>query len=69
MRSQPDYIIYVPGHYDGSTNDSHNEHFPVFEGPDGSLMAIWKQSVTSRCRLPSPQLVKTGQETRNWLWI
>ncbi|MHC4442875.1 MAG: sialidase family protein [Planctomycetota bacterium] len=44
-RSQPDYVTYVPGHYDGSTNDCHNEHFLVFEGPDKSLMAIWTQSL------------------------
>jgi len=43
-RSKPDYIVYVPRSYDGSTNDSHNEHFLVFEGPDGSFMAVWTQS-------------------------
>jgi hypothetical protein len=43
-RSQPDYICYVPGHWDGSTHDSLNEHFLVFDGPDKSLMAIWTQS-------------------------
>ncbi len=43
-RSEPDYIVYVPGSYDGSTNDSHNEHFLVFDGPDSSLMAVWTQS-------------------------
>jgi len=49
-RSEPDYVTYVPGHYDGSTNDCHNEHFLVFEGPDGSLMAVWTQSV----KVPGP---------------
>lgn len=43
-RTAPDYVAYVPGSYDGSTNDSHNEHFLVFDGPDGSLMAVWTQS-------------------------
>ena len=43
-RSQPDYIVYVPGSFDGSTHDGHNEHFLVFDGPDGSLMAIWTQN-------------------------
>jgi len=43
-RSEPDYVVYVPDSYDGSTNDSHNEHFLVFEGPDGSPMAVWTQS-------------------------
>ena len=45
MRSRPDYITYVPGHWDGSTHDAHNEHFLVFDGPDGSMMAIWTQSI------------------------
>jgi len=45
MRSCPDYIVYVPKSWDGSTHDSHNEHFLVFEGPDGSLMAVWTQSL------------------------
>ena len=31
QRSQPDYVAYVPRHWDGSANDSHNEHFLVFE--------------------------------------
>ena len=44
MRSQPDYVVYVPKSLDGSTFDTRNEHFLVFEGPDGSLMAIWTQS-------------------------
>ena len=48
LRSRPDYIAYVPGSYDGSTNDSHNEHFLVFDGPDGSLMAVWTQSPGTR---------------------
>ncbi len=44
-RSRPDYLVYIPGHWDGSTHDSHNEHFLVFDGPDGSLMAVWTQSI------------------------
>jgi hypothetical protein len=42
--THPDYIAYVPGSTDGSTNDSHNEHFLVFDGPDGSFMSVWTQS-------------------------
>ena len=44
LRGKPDYIVYVPGHYDGSTNDSVNVHFLAFDGPDDSLMAVWTQS-------------------------
>ncbi|MEI8041334.1 MAG: hypothetical protein WCL11_07995, partial [Verrucomicrobiota bacterium] len=42
-RSRPDYVVFVPGSFDGSTHDGHNEHFLVFDSPDGSLMAIWTQ--------------------------
>ena len=44
QRTNPDYEVYIPGHYDGSSADGLNEHFLVFDGPDGSLMAIWTQS-------------------------
>ena len=43
-RSKPDYVVYTPGSLDGSTFDTGNEHFLVFDGPDGSLMAFWTQS-------------------------
>lgn len=45
QRSQPDYVVYVPGHYDPSCHDNHNEHFLVFGGPGGKMMAIWTQNV------------------------
>ncbi len=44
LRSKPDYVVYVPRSEDGSTFDTGNEHFLVFDGPDGSLMAVWTQS-------------------------
>jgi hypothetical protein len=44
-RTNPDYVCFIPGSYDYSTGDSNNEHFLVFEGPDGSLMAVWTQAV------------------------
>jgi hypothetical protein len=44
QRSRPDYVVYVPKSADGSTFDAGNEHFLVFDGPDGSLMAVWTQS-------------------------
>lgn len=43
-RTRPDYVVYVPKSTDGSTGDTGNEHFLVFDGPDGSLMAVWTQS-------------------------
>ena len=44
QRSKPDYVVYMPRSVDGSTFDTGNEHFLVFDGPDGSLMAVWTQS-------------------------
>ena len=43
-RTNPDYVAYVPASWDDSTDDSHNEHFLTFDGPDGSLMAVWTQA-------------------------
>ncbi|MCX6377208.1 MAG: sialidase family protein [Armatimonadetes bacterium] len=43
-RTKSDYIVYRPGSVDGSTFDTGNEHFLVFDGPDGSLMTVWTQS-------------------------
>jgi hypothetical protein len=40
----PDYVVYVPDLNDGKFDDTGNEHFLVFDGPDGSLMAVWTQS-------------------------
>jgi hypothetical protein len=37
----PDYVVYVP---QSDSGDTGNEHFLVFDGPDGALMAIWTQS-------------------------
>ena len=44
LRTIPDYIIYSPKSSDGSTGDTGNEHFLVFDGPDGNYMAVWTQS-------------------------
>lgn len=40
-RTFPDYVVYVPRH---SGHDTGNEHLLVFDGPDGSLLAVWTQS-------------------------
>lgn len=44
QRTEPDYIVYRPKSIDGSTFDTGNEHFLVFDGPNGDLMAVWTQS-------------------------
>jgi hypothetical protein len=42
--TKPDYVVYVPSVTDANVNDTGNEHFLVFDGPNGSLMAVWTQS-------------------------
>ena len=42
--TKPDFIVFVPEVTDTGVNDTGNEHFLVFDGPDGSLMAVWTQS-------------------------
>lgn len=51
-RTRPDYVVYVPTG-DAALADTGNEHFLVFDGPDGSLMAVWTQS---SCENYDPQL-------------
>ncbi len=43
-RTDPDYVVYVPRCFEGPGMDTGNEHFLVFDGPDGSIMAVWTQS-------------------------
>ena len=42
--TRPDYVVFVPEVRDGGVSDTGNEHFLAFDGPDGSLMAVWTQS-------------------------
>ncbi len=65
-RTRPDYVVYVPASADGSTHDTGNEHFLVFDGPDGSLMAVWTQS-TFEGR-PDQRVVfsRSPDEGRSW---
>ena len=42
--TKPDYVVFAPQVKNGAVSDTGNEHFLVFDGPDGSLMAVWTQS-------------------------
>ena len=42
--TKPDYVVFVPKVRATEVSDTGNEHFLVFDGPDGSLMAVWTQS-------------------------
>jgi hypothetical protein len=66
QRSQPDYIVYVPKSVDGSTLDTGNEHFLVFDGPDGSLMAVWTQSTHEGAGDHRIMFVHSGDDGKTW---
>jgi len=42
--TKPDYVVFVPEVVGDRVSDTGNEHFLVFDGPEGSLMAVWTQS-------------------------
>lgn len=45
MRTNPDFIVHIPqGPAKPPKKGVANEHFLVFDGPDGSLMTVWTQS-------------------------
>ena len=46
-RTDPDYVVYVPASANGATWDTGNEHFLVFNAPDGNLAAAWTQSTAA----------------------
>ena len=65
-RTRPDYVVYTPRSLDGSTHDTGNEHFLVFDGPDGTLMAVWTQSTSEG--QPDHRIVfsKSPDEGQTW---
>lgn len=65
-KTAPDFVVYVPKSADGSSGDTGNEHFLVFDAPDGSLMAVWTQS-TYEGR-PDQRIVtsRSGDGGRTW---
>lgn len=70
QRTQPDYIVYAP-RADASLADTGNEHFLAFDGPDGSLMAVWTQSSVENFdpTLPGDQHIafsRSIDEGRTW---
>ncbi|SDT94812.1 BNR repeat-like domain-containing protein [Verrucomicrobium sp. GAS474] len=44
LRTQPDYIAYLPDSTDRATGQTGNEHFLVEPLPGGGLFAVWTQS-------------------------
>jgi Neuraminidase (sialidase) len=61
-RTHPDYVVYKP---EGETNTG-NEHFLVFDGPDGSLMVVWTQSTYEG--MPDQHIVFARSDDRGKTW-
>ena len=66
QRTNPDYVVYTPGSLDGSTYDTGNEHFLVFDGPDGSLMTVWTQSTMEG--QPDQRIVFARSDDKGVTW-
>ena len=66
QQTQPDYVVYHPKSLDGSTFDTGNEHFLVFDGPDGSLMAVWTQSTAEG--QPNQRIVFSRSDDEGETW-
>lgn len=52
--TKPDYVVFVPQVDDQQVCDTGNEHFLAFDGPDGSLMAVWTQSSVENYSADNP---------------
>lgn len=64
--TQPDYVVFVPTVTDSGVNDTGNEHFLVFDGPDGSLMAVWTQSSAESQPDQHIAFSRSTDEGRTW---
>ena len=66
-KTRPDFVVYTPKSTDGSTGDTGNEHFLVFEGPELNLFAVWTQSTYEG--KPDQRIVfsSSADDGRTWL--
>ncbi|OGV68079.1 MAG: hypothetical protein A2283_18745 [Lentisphaerae bacterium RIFOXYA12_FULL_48_11] len=42
--NKPDYVVFTPKLDNSVTGDKYNDHFQVFDKPDGTLFAAWTQA-------------------------
>ena len=68
--TKPDFVVFVP-EAAADVSDTGNEHFLAFDGPDGSLMAVWTQSSVenfSTNSLPDQHIVyaRSADEGKTW---
>jgi hypothetical protein len=64
--TRPDYVVFTPQLDADNVADTGNEHFLVFDGPDGSLMAIWTQSTHEGERDHHIVFSKSQDEGKTW---
>jgi hypothetical protein len=69
--TKPDFVVFVPKVEGDKVADTGNEHFLVFDGPDGSLMAVWTQSSVENfsAALPPDQHIafaRSDDEGKTW---
>ncbi len=65
-RTNPDYVVYAPADRTGKNGSTGNEHFLVFDGPDGSLMALWTQSTREGDPDQHVAFSKSFDEGKTW---
>jgi hypothetical protein len=66
QRTHPDYVVFQPRSLDGSNHDGGNEHFLVFDGPAGSLLAVWTQSTYEGMPDHRIMFVRSQDEGQTW---
>lgn len=64
--TKPDYVVFVPEVTDAGVTDTGNEHFLAFDGPDGSLMAVWTQSSAEAQPDQHIAFARSDDEGRTW---
>lgn len=64
--TKPDFVVFVPEVTDTGVNDTGNEHFLVFDGPDGSLMAVWTQSSAESQPDQHQAFARSDDEGKTW---
>jgi hypothetical protein len=64
--TQPDFVVFTPAPDDETISQTGNEHFLVFDGPDGSLMCVWTQSTGEG--QPDQHIVfsRSNDEGKSW---
>jgi hypothetical protein len=69
--TKPDFVVFVPRVEGDKIGDTGNEHFLVFDGPDGSLMAVWTQSSVENSSVAMPPdqhiaFARSDDEGKTW---